>query len=220
MGSLPLETESIHPNYMSLGLTQPGEGDSEFPQVLSLLSSVFERTVQMNKRLLDSTTTTKDTISIFHGPRAPDLSIHSYIERIFKYSKCSPSCFILAQIYIDRYLQQPGVRLTCLNVHRLVMTSVVIAAKFIDDAFFNNAYYARVGGVSTQEMNKLEINLLFSLDFRLQVNMGTFGRYCLQLEKEAVGYHVERPIQVCARKEWTGIEESKCQSALRRCGAV
>ena len=88
--------------------------------------------------------------------------------------------------------------------------------------FFNNAYYARVGGVSTQEMNKLEINLLFSLDFSLQVNMGTFGRYCLQLEKEATGHHVERPIQVCARKEWTNVEDSKCQPALQRssCGAV
>jgi len=71
-------------------------------------------------------------------------------------------------------------------------------------------------------MNKLEINLLFSLDFSLQVNMGTFGRYCLQLEKEATGHHVERPIQVCARKEWTNVEDSKCQPALQRssCGAV
>lgn len=132
MGSLPLETESMHPNYLSLGLSEPAAGESEFPQLLSLLSSVLERTVLKNKRLLDSTST-KDIASIFHGPKAPELSIQRYIERIFKYSKCSPSCFILAQIYIDRYLLQPGVHLTCLNVHRLVITSVVIAAKFSDD---------------------------------------------------------------------------------------
>lgn len=83
--------------------------------------------------------------------------------------------------------------------------------------FFNNAYYARVGGVSTQEMNKLEMNLLFSLDFRLQVNIPTFERYCLQLVMEASKYRVERPVQFCLRKEWPKIEESKCQPALQRC---
>jgi len=135
MGSLALDTESIVPpkSYVTLGLSESGKGDSEFPQVLSLLSSVLERSIQKNEMLLDSMTT-KDIVTIFHGLRAPNLTLQSYIERIFKYSKCSPSCFILAHIYIDRYLQQPGVRLTCLNVHRLLMTSVVIAAKFIDDA--------------------------------------------------------------------------------------
>ncbi|KAJ8435265.1 hypothetical protein Cgig2_026004 [Carnegiea gigantea] len=38
--------------------------------------------------------------------------------------------------------------------------------------FFNNAYYARVAGVSTSEMNRLEMALLFSLDFRLQRRLG------------------------------------------------
>ncbi|OVA12563.1 Cyclin PHO80-like [Macleaya cordata] len=63
--------------------------------------------------------------------------------------------------------------------------------------FFNNAYYAKVGGVSTAEMNKLEINFLFSLDFRLQVTVATFKKYCLQLMKVAHGsYQTERPRQV------------------------
>ncbi|ONK63690.1 uncharacterized protein A4U43_C07F17880 [Asparagus officinalis] len=217
MGSLAAETESIDQwNYSFLGLSESGKGDSEFPQVLSLLSSVLKRTIQKNESSMDSTTR-KANDTIFHGLRAPDLSIQSYTERIFKYSKCSPSCFILAHVYVDRYLEQPGVHLSCLNVHRLLMTSVVIAAKFIDDAFFNNAYYARVGGVSTQEMNKLEINLLFTLDFRLQVSMGTFSRYCSQLQKEAAGYIVERPIQICKQKEWTKIHNSKCQPAVQRC---
>ena len=62
--------------------------------------------------------------------------------------------------------------------------------------FFNNAFYARVGGISTIEMNRLELDLLFNLDFRLKVNLGTFGSYCLQLEKHAPVSPERLPVQV------------------------
>lgn len=48
---------------------------------------------------------------------------------------------------------------------------------------YNNAYYAIVGGVSTLEMNKLELDFLFNLDFRLHVTPQIFAKYCMQLEK-------------------------------------
>ncbi|MCL7037710.1 hypothetical protein MKW94_021271 [Papaver nudicaule] len=153
------------------------------PKVLSVLSLLLERVVAHNEMLME-TTKMKVTITIFHAVRAPSMSIQQYINRIFKYANCSPSCFVIAYIYMDRFLQHANVHLTSLNVHRLLITSVMIAAKFIDDSFYNNAYYAKVGGVSTAEMNKMEIDLLFSLDFRLQVTEGTLKQYCLQLAKE------------------------------------
>ncbi|XP_010942426.1 cyclin-P3-1 [Elaeis guineensis] len=222
MGSLAPELETVHWEiYLSLGLKTSGRRKSEFPRILSLLSSLLERVVQKNEMLLDSNKI-KNAVTVFHGLRAPNISIQKYLERIFKYSKCSPSCFVLAHIYIDRFLHQPDIHLTSLNVHRLLITSIVVAAKFIDDAFFNNAYYAKVGGVSTVEMNRLELNFLFNLDFRLQVNLETFGSYCLQLKKQATECSVERPIQVCRLKDWTTKEDSKCQPAVPRynCGAV
>lgn len=41
-----------------------------------------------------------------------------------------------------------------------------------------------MGGVTTSELNRLEIKFLFGLDFRLHVSLGTFGVYCSELEKE------------------------------------
>lgn len=88
--------------------------------------------------------------------------------------------------------------------------------------FFNNAYYAKVGGINTIEMNRLELNFLFSLDFRLRVDLETFRKYCLQLEKEATVSNLERTIQVCRLDDWSTVEDSKCQPAVQRysCGAV
>ncbi|XP_074592190.1 cyclin-P3-1-like [Curcuma longa] len=209
-------TEATNPEaYLSLGLSTSCKKVPRFPRILPLISSILETTVEKAENKLDSFEI-KESASVFSGMRAPTLSIQRYIERIFKYANCSPSCFLLGYIYIERFLQQPNICLTSLNVHRLIITSVVIAAKFMDDAFCSNAYYARVGGISTLEMNRLELNFLVSLDFRLHVTVGTFDAYCLRIEKEAKTYHVERPIKTCFRNEWTNIEDRKSRGAVVR----
>lgn len=49
---------------------------------------------------------------------------------------------------------------------------------------YNNAFYARVGGVTNAELNRLEMELLFLLDFEMTVTSRVFESYCQQLEKE------------------------------------
>lgn len=86
--------------------------------------------------------------------------------------------------------------------------------------FFNNAYYARVGGVSTRELNKLEMKFLFSLDFRLHVSVQTFGKYCSMFKKEANGGLIERSIQVCGVEEsWTNKDDPTCAQSVARWGS-
>jgi len=100
---------------------------------------------------------------------------------IHKYASCSKECFILALIYIDRLIQKNNFLLTELNVHRVVITAVLLAAKFFDDAYYNNAYYAKVGGVLVSEMNALECEFLFKIDFSLRVVPEVFEKYKAEL---------------------------------------
>ena len=136
MGTLALETNGdvCSNDYVVLGLKDFRIDSIEKPQILSLLSTLLERSVQKNERRLE-TLQTKDFITIFHGLRAPSLSIQQYIDRIFKYSCCSSSCFVVAYIYMDRFIEQTKSLLTSLNIHRLTITSVMLAAKFMDDAY-------------------------------------------------------------------------------------
>ncbi|EGZ15376.1 hypothetical protein PHYSODRAFT_546165 [Phytophthora sojae] len=97
------------------------------------------------------------------------------------YASCSPECFVLALVYMDRLHQMQGFVLTELNVHRVVITSVVLAAKFFDDHYFNNAYYAKVGGVPCPEMNELEVEYLLLINFSLHVSSETYARYYNEL---------------------------------------
>lgn len=119
--------------------------------------------------------------SKFEAFRAPGISIRDYLMRIHKYASCSPECFVLALVYIDRLQRMQGFVLTHLNVHRVVITSVVLAAKFFDDHYFNNAYYAKVGGVLCKEMNELEIEYLLLINFSLHVGTDTYARFYNEL---------------------------------------
>ncbi|GJP34899.1 hypothetical protein CLOM_g19380 [Closterium sp. NIES-68] len=124
-------------------------------------------------------------LTVFHGLQAPGIGLDKYLDRIFKYANCSYSCFVVAYIYVDRMIErQPDMLLTNLNIHRLLVTSVMVATKFFDDAYFNNAYYAKVGGVTTGEMNRLELEFLFRIDFRLNITSDDFASYCKLLEGE------------------------------------
>lgn len=61
------------------------------------------------------------------------------------------------------------------NVHRLVCTAVVLAAKWLDDVCYSNAHYAKVAGIQTAaEMSRLEEVMLKAMDYRLFVSKESF----------------------------------------------
>ncbi|XP_050225205.1 cyclin-U4-1-like [Mercurialis annua] len=152
------------------------------PKVITFLSSLLQRVSELND-INDEIYPQR--ISVFHGLTRPNISVQSYLERIFKYANCSPSCFVVAYVYLDRFAQrQPSVLINSFNVHRLLITSVLVSAKFMDDIYYNNAYYAKVGGISTAEMNLLELDFLFGLGFQLNVTPNTFHTYCSYLQTE------------------------------------
>ncbi|KAG9454427.1 hypothetical protein H6P81_007331 [Aristolochia fimbriata] len=167
------------------------ENPHVMPKVISFLSALLQRVADSNDAVRRME---QQKISVFHGLTRPTISIHSYLGRIFKYANCSPSCFVVAYVYLDRFVQrQPSLPINSFNVHRLLITSVMVAAKFMDDMYYNNAYYAKVGGISTAEMNFLEVDFLFGLSFHLNVTPATFHSYCNYLQREML---LESPLSV------------------------
>ncbi|KAL8511159.1 hypothetical protein ACS0TY_017835 [Phlomoides rotata] len=177
---------SGEPELLQPRLTEPTHSDpSTTPRVLTILSYVLEKLVARNDRLSGGAAADGKSLSTFHGVRAPAISLEKYVERMYKYTSCSPSCFVVAFVYIDRLVHKyPDSLVVSLNVHRLLVTSVMVASKILDDTHYNNAFYARVGGVSNEELNKLELELLFLLDFEVYVSPRVFESYCQHLEKE------------------------------------
>mmetsp|Transcript_15003 Transcript_15003/g.30901 ORF Transcript_15003/g.30901 Transcript_15003/m.30901 type:complete len:284 (-) Transcript_15003:465-1316(-) len=156
---------------------------AEGAAVIKVLAAVLERLVSANGKIAEMD---PGVITRFHALKPPSISVLSYLQRIHKYASCSTECFILALIYIDRLIQRNNFLLTELNVHRVVITSIMLAAKFFDDQYFNNAYYAKVGGVPATEMNSLEVEFLFRINFSLHVTPELYNKYHSELVTHAV----------------------------------
>jgi hypothetical protein len=89
---------------------------------------------------------------------------------VAKYSGASPCCFAVGLIYLERMKKRdPGVCLTLTNFQRLFLVSVMTAAKYLDDFYYSNKHWAEVGGITTQEINKLELEFLFRMGFNLHM---------------------------------------------------
>ncbi|GMI73891.1 cyclin p4;1 [Hibiscus trionum] len=158
------------------------ENPNVMQNLITFLSSLIQKVAESNDA---NTGFQPQKMSVFRGLTRPAISIQSYLHRIYKYANCSPSCFIVAYVYLDRFAQrQPSLPVDSFNVHRLLITSVMVAAKFMDDMYYNNAFYAKVGGISTAEMNFLEVDFLFGLGFHLNVNPKTFHTYYSYLQRE------------------------------------
>eukprot|EP00979_Chaetoceros_neogracilis_P007515 scaffold1588_cov206-Chaetoceros_neogracile.AAC.3 len=164
---------------------------SEGKAVVAVLAAVLERLVNSNAHVPNGEHVTK-----FHALKAPAISIKQYLGRVHKYASCSTECFILALIYIDRLIQRNNFILSELNVHRVCITAVLLAAKFFDDAYYNNAYYAKVGGVLVSEMNGLEVEFLFRINFSLHVTPEVFVKYQDELISHAIGAGLEKPAEM------------------------
>ena len=104
-------------------------------------------------------------------------------------------CLVLALIYIDRFIQSSNIQVNSLTIHRILLTSVVLAAKTYDDNFYTNTHYARVGGIPVEELNCLEIEFLFSIGFSLYVSCEDYLRYHTEIYKHSMS----RVCNLCSR---------------------
>jgi len=149
---------------------------------VEVLADVLNRFCRQNNRHQVS----KEHVSKFRALRPPKISIYAYVNRIVLNSNCSEECFVIALIYIERLIRQnKRFFINAFNVHRLILTSVMIAAKYFDDHHFNNSYYCRVGGLSCKEINELEREFLLMINFNLHIDNELFTAWnrCL------ISYH-------------------------------
>ncbi|KAG0020679.1 hypothetical protein BGZ80_003793 [Entomortierella chlamydospora] len=91
-----------------------------------------------------------------------------------------------------------GFRINSFNIHRLLITCIMVAAKFTSDHFYSNARYAKVGGLSLLELNQLELEFLFTTRFELNVKVEELqkvGNSLLRFKNRELASQQTRPQQ-------------------------
>eukprot|EP00742_Colponemidia_sp_Colp-10_P018530 GILJ01021410.1.p1 GENE.GILJ01021410.1~~GILJ01021410.1.p1 ORF type:complete len:172 (-),score=21.32 GILJ01021410.1:533-1048(-) len=144
-------------------------------QIVRLTAMTLHERCTENRHMENSTQ------SKFHSSRVPQITMWDYLKRIAKYSACSPECFIISIIYLDRYVAATQIALTFRNIHRLTITAVMVSAKLRDDVYYANSYYASIGGVSNVELNMLEMEFLTTIGWDTWVEPSQYDLYVSEL---------------------------------------
>lgn len=168
-------------------------------------------------------------ITCFDAVELPDVSLRGYlVGRLHKHAGCSGACYVLAAAYIDRFMtsHKTAFTLSAINVHRLVLVTVVVAAKFLDDNRCLNSYYASLGGLTLEELNYLEVQFLQFLGWNIFVSTEQFETYYRALVPKQIvdppcdgdaDYHTSLS-RVCddRRAEWKAKASRRLKSLHRR----
>lgn len=151
--------------------SQPGDS---VPSLIGPLAAILKRCVSLNAEAQSQVRKLRKasaSVAEFEGRCAPTISIDAYLHRFARFAKCSPVCFVMAQNYLEQLSKvEPALTPGPRNVHRLLTVGIMLAAKLMDDRYYNNAYYAKIGGFSLAELNRLEIRMMMLLDCKLRVS--------------------------------------------------
>jgi hypothetical protein len=144
---------------------EPSKCGARVPRAVAVMAGLLERAAERgdaaNAEGEGEGAATASPPAAFRGKALPAISVRRYAERIYRYAGCSPACFVVAYVYLDRLAQQQRERTPLVDeeeeetaaaaaeaaaaaavvvgvvdsysVHRLLITAVMVAAKFMDD---------------------------------------------------------------------------------------
>ncbi|ODV61491.1 uncharacterized protein ASCRUDRAFT_142651 [Ascoidea rubescens DSM 1968] len=105
---------------------------------------------------------------MFNLKKPPSITIKSYLLRINRFLKCSPTIYLSTSylifnlIYTRFGLSFP---VTLNNVFRIIITSLNISLNLIEDLNFKKKFFCQIGGISISELTRLQLNFLYLMEF-------------------------------------------------------
>ncbi|KAI1344099.1 cyclin-domain-containing protein [Xylariaceae sp. FL0016] len=178
--------------------------DAEPPKILPLRYELctVEDMVVLIANMLGELIETNDSLAMksgnltrFHSRTAPGISVLDYLQRLAKHATLTPPLLLSMVYYIDRLCAlYHDFTINTLTVHRFLITAATVAGKGLSDSFWNNSFYARVGGVKVAELKLLELEFLYRVDWRIVPNPEVLVAYYKGLVDRCEGYTLEEQV--------------------------
>ena len=140
--------------------------------LISNMSSIFFFFILQNKQ--NKLSPKDSTGASLSSKTIPNLTIEEFLVRVAKYSKIEQSTMISMFIYIMRVIKS-GIVLGYSNVYRIILGACVLSVKFNEDSKFPYFYYAKIGGLTLQELSKVEYEMYTKLNFSLFITEDEFN---------------------------------------------
>ena len=111
-----------------------------------------------------------------------DLSIENFVILCYKSLGLDDHMLILSMMYLDRILAKKFI-LTENNIHKVFFICMMEVQKFYNDVVFPNKDYAKLCGISTEELLELELEFMNYLDFNMNISDDDYFAYIKKLKK-------------------------------------
>ena len=163
--------------------------------LVRLVGRVLDKTVQLNDAKGAGNKKYGCPHPLFHSSHKCPLKPSAYVQRLLHYSAASPCILVIATLYLQRLKNlcngaaDTKLRLTSYNIQRLLLTATLLANKMYDEPFDSNKQWATIGDLSNQEMNALELELLFALKFSLVISREEYDQCHEALLQIDQAYH-------------------------------
>lgn len=124
----------------------------------------------------------------FYSEEREPHGLSFYVDRLIRHSNCSTSVYIIMFEYVKRIQKECKLFITSMNFHRIVLTCLLLAAKFVEDEVFSNDFYSNIGGISVEQLNDLEVEMLYMFDWNASVSTCRFAVSEKELADICKGY--------------------------------
>lgn len=152
--------------------------DKSVPKAISNPKENTEQTMESTSKASNSDSASAKNIKSsdpsnslltrYHSRTPPQISINSYLGRLAKFNNFNPANILSTIYYIDllSYHYSPFFTLNSWTIHRFLLVASMISQKSMEDFFFTNDHYAKVGGINIVELNCLELDFLYRVNWK------------------------------------------------------
>lgn len=158
-------------------IDKPEPNKRDFNKIYSISMALIQLISENHSKPTYKTKLKEQKKSNFNSRMLPRISLSDYIDRIHKYTKIEDSTLTLGLIYIDRLCKRQKIVLTEYNVHRIIMSSLLISIKYNEDKYYTNIFYAKIGGLDLKQLNLIETEFLIGINFDLFLDNKLFEKY-------------------------------------------
>ena len=167
-------TLSSSSSSITLSYTQLTEKEIKIISSLSkLINVIIKKNLKKKKNILSKKIKKDKFFSLY----IPTISIYDYIYRIIKFTQINISTLIISFVQLNNYLKKSKNYLSLNNFFNLYITSCLINAKFYEDKCFPLSIFAKVGGITIEELEIFEFEFYHRLNFSLYMREDLYNSY-------------------------------------------
>ena len=177
MSSYESNQSTLSSSSSSITLSYTQLTEKEIKIICSLckiINETFDKNLKKIKHFPFSKKIKKDK---FFSLYIPTISIYDYIYRIIKFTQINISTLIISYVQLNNYLKKTNNYLCINNFYNLFITSCLINAKYYEDNYCPLSFFAKVGGITTEELELFEFEFCNKLNFSFYMSEDLYIKY-------------------------------------------